>query len=91
MRRLCILVFLLTAIVNIIFAKNAGAYKQESYISENTTSINADASTISGTITGPTAVCQGSSDQNITFTGSGSTTGYTFFYQIDGVREIQLQ
>jgi len=85
MRRLCILVFLLTAIVNIIFAKNAGAYKQESYISENTTSINADASTISGTITGPTAVCQGSSDQNITFTGSGSTTGYTFFYQIDGV------
>lgn len=39
---------------------------------------------VSATITGPSAVCQNSTGQIITFTGSGGTAPYTFTYTIGG-------
>ena len=78
------------SLVNSSSAKNFGNRKQESYLSESAISVNADAPTISATISGPTSICQGAIDQRITFSGSGSSTGYTFFYQINGVDQLSV-
>lgn len=55
-----------------------------SYYSTGTTVSATPCTTPSATISGASSVCQGGSNQTITFTGSGGNANYTFTYKING-------
>ena len=84
-----VLFFCFTNIINITFATELSTL-------ENTLNPVGDAinlyekapAAISATITGPASVCLNSTNQNVTFTGSGGTAPYSFKYKIIQIIQI---
>ena len=81
MKRIFLFLFIFSIIKNPTFAESLNNFKAE-YNLETSTKTNASGE-ISATITGGASVCVNGANPTITFTGSGSTSPYTFTYQIN--------
>src|ERR1035437_4533236 len=86
-----IVFFLFVFILNRTYSKEKSRDNTEFYNSGNNSTVTEIISAdISATISGTISVCQHTTNPDITFTGSGGTSPYTFTYNINGGPDLNV-